>query len=60
LALARAVNEYLEPIRRKRAEFAARPDYLRDVLDDGARRAREVAKRTCDRAYEAARLTRAR
>ncbi len=60
LALAAAVNEYLEPIREKRAAFERRPDYLRDVLDDGARRAREVAKRTCDRAYDAVRLTRER
>ena len=58
LALARAVNRYLEPLREKRAKLAERPGYLRDVLDDGARRAREVAKRTCDEAYEAVRLIR--
>jgi len=58
LALARAVNDYLEPLREKRARFAQRPEYLRGVLDDGARRAREVAQRTCREAYEAVRLIR--
>jgi tryptophanyl-tRNA synthetase len=58
LALARAVNGYLEPLRERRAKFAERPEYLRDVLDDGARRAREVAQRTSHEAYEAVRLIR--
>ncbi|HUU57477.1 MAG TPA: tryptophan--tRNA ligase, partial [bacterium] len=56
LALARAVNAHLEPIREVRTELARRPDYLRDVLVDGARRAREVAGRTCDEAYRAANI----
>jgi tryptophanyl-tRNA synthetase len=55
-ALARAVNDYLEPFREARAELARRPDYLRDVLADGARRARDVARRTCDEAYRAANI----
>jgi tryptophanyl-tRNA synthetase len=56
LALAHAVNAYLEPIREARLKFARRPDYLRDVIRDGARRAREVAARTCAEAYRAANI----
>jgi tryptophanyl-tRNA synthetase len=56
LALARAVNAHLEPIREVRAELARRPDYLKDVLSEGARRAREVAGRTCEEAYRAANI----
>lgn len=36
----------LEPIRQRRAELAAQPDYLADVLETGNRRAREVAAET--------------
>ncbi|MGD8718913.1 MAG: tryptophan--tRNA ligase [Candidatus Zixiibacteriota bacterium] len=56
VALAAAINEYLAPLREKRGDFEARPDYLRDVLEEGARKAREVARRTCDEAYAAAHL----
>jgi tryptophanyl-tRNA synthetase len=58
LALAKALNVYLDPIRRKREALGERPDYLNDIFDEGARRAREVAERTRDEAYEAARLLR--
>lgn len=34
----------LEPFRLRRAELAARPDYIREVLNDGANRARAIAR----------------
>jgi len=40
--LAGVMNDVLEPIRTRRAEFAAQPDYVWDVLREGNRRAREV------------------
>jgi len=43
-----ALNAYLVPIRTRRAELAAQPDYLRSVLERGNRRAREVGERTLD------------
>ncbi len=44
--LAELMIEYFEPYRRKRADLAQKPDYVRDVLADGARRARAVASKT--------------
>ncbi|PIE20963.1 MAG: tryptophan--tRNA ligase [Arachnia propionica] len=41
-----AVNERFAPIRQRRAELAANPDYLREVLQRGNQRANEVADAT--------------
>lgn len=54
--LAAAINARLDPIRERRAAALARPDYLRDVLVEGSRRAREVAARTMDRVRTAVKL----
>jgi tryptophanyl-tRNA synthetase len=43
---ARNLNQALEPFRIKRAEIAARPDVVNDVLNDGAKRARRIAQQT--------------
>jgi len=44
--LAEGVNASFQPFRERRAALAARPDYIREVLDDGARRARVIASET--------------
>jgi tryptophanyl-tRNA synthetase len=44
-----AMWEYFAPLRARREEILARPDYLEDVLRDGAARAREIAQGTMDR-----------
>ncbi len=44
------INRTLEPFRQKRAELAARPEYIREVLEDGAKRARVIARQTLDEA----------
>ncbi len=54
--LATNLNKHLEPFRAKRAEFASRPDYVRDVLDDGGRRARAIAEKTIKEVREAIQL----
>ena len=44
--LARNLAAYFDPFRERRAEFARDTDYVWDVLGDGARRARAIAKET--------------
>jgi tryptophanyl-tRNA synthetase len=45
-ALAAAINLDLAPLRARRAELAARPEYIREVMQDGARRAQVIARQT--------------
>ena len=44
--LAKNMNQALAPIRAKRIELAARPGYVKEVLEDGAKRARVIAQAT--------------
>lgn len=44
--LAREISESLAPFRERRRQLAADPDYVRDVLHDGAQRARPIAQAT--------------
>lgn len=44
--LARRINEYLAPLRERRAKFAENPAYIREALEEGACRARVIAKQT--------------
>ena len=55
--LAAAINALLDPIRERRAAALARPDFLRDLLVDGSRRARAIATETMDRVRAAVKLT---
>jgi tryptophanyl-tRNA synthetase len=48
-----AMWEYYAPMRARREEILARPGYLDDVLEDGARRARTVAEATMERVSRA-------
>ncbi len=54
--LARALNATLDPIRERRAAALARPSTLRDILDDGSRKARGVAQETMERVRSAVKL----
>ena len=54
--LAKALNAHLEPIRARRADVLARPDYVRDILHEGSKQARRIACETMDRARAAVRL----
>jgi tryptophanyl-tRNA synthetase len=44
--LAKNMNENLASLRARRAEFAARPEFIKEVLADGAARARVIARET--------------
>ncbi len=46
MLLAEVINTALKPIREKRAELAANPKYIAEVLADGAERARVIARET--------------
>lgn len=46
--VAEAVNDYLAPIRARRAELEADPGYIEEVLREGNRRANEIADATLD------------
>lgn len=48
-----SVNEYLAPIRERRAELAAKPDYIAEVLHEGNRRANAIAEETLAEVREA-------
>jgi tryptophanyl-tRNA synthetase len=54
--LAAAVNAQLDPIRARRQAALARPGYLRDVLIEGSKRARDMAEATMTRVRSAVRL----
>jgi tryptophanyl-tRNA synthetase len=45
-ALARALNDFLDPIRERRAHFETQPDMVRDIVMDGTRQARKVGEET--------------
>jgi tryptophanyl-tRNA synthetase len=40
------INDALRPIRQRRAEFAAKPEFIDQVLTNGAERARAIARET--------------
>jgi tryptophanyl-tRNA synthetase len=46
--LAECINEYLGPLRERRTALAANPQYIKEVLADGASRARVMARDTLD------------
>jgi tryptophanyl-tRNA synthetase len=56
LRFAANLNKNLEPFRAKRAELAAKPSYIHDVLEDGAKRARAIAEQTMVEVREAIQL----
>ncbi len=55
--LAAALNAFLEPMRRRRAELAREPDLVRDVLHQGNARMRAMARDTMERVRAAMGLT---
>jgi tryptophanyl-tRNA synthetase len=53
IAMADNLIKWIEPIRMRREEFAAHPDKVLSIIDEGSLRAREVAKKTMARVREA-------
>jgi tryptophanyl-tRNA synthetase len=54
--LAANLNKSLEPFRTRRAELDAKPAYVKEVLADGAKRARTIAEQTMIEVREAIQL----
>jgi tryptophanyl-tRNA synthetase len=51
-AVADAAEQYFAAFRERRAELAAQPEHVREVLANGASRARAIARRVLDRAQQ--------
>ena len=56
LMFAKNLNKHLEPFRAKRTELESQEGYVKDVLNDGAKRAGEIAKQTMVEVREAMEL----
>jgi tryptophanyl-tRNA synthetase len=50
--VSKEIIKALEPFRQRRSELAANPDYIKDVLQDGAKRAKLIARATLDEAKQ--------
>lgn len=50
------LNKHLEPFRAKRNELASQESYVKDVLNDGGKRARVIAQQTMSEVREAMQL----
>jgi tryptophanyl-tRNA synthetase len=50
------LNRDLEPFRARRAELESNPDYVQNVLDEGAKRARVIAEKTISEVRDALQL----
>lgn len=55
-SLTESLNEYLQPLRARRAEFAKNPDLVTDILQNGAYQASNRAGKTLGHALEAMRI----
>jgi len=51
-----AMNEFLAPIREKRAAFEAQPDFVWDVLQDGTKRGLQRAENVMERVRDAMKI----
>jgi tryptophanyl-tRNA synthetase len=56
LRFANNLNKHLEPFRAKRNEVASQESYIKDVLNDGGKRARAIAQETMREVREAIQL----
>lgn len=51
--LVRVLNEFLSPIRKKRAEYEKQQDFVEEILDEGSQKARKEAQATLTQVKEA-------
>ena len=54
--LATALHAFLEPLRERRARFAARPEHVDEIIVEGSRHARQEAHETLERARDAMKM----
>ncbi len=57
VALAEALNDFLDPVRERRAHFQKNMPFVEDVLMQGVRRGRAIAKETMQRVRDAMRIS---
>jgi tryptophanyl-tRNA synthetase len=50
--LARALNEFLDPMRERRAHYESQPGLVEDILVEGIRQVRGIAQETMEMVYE--------
>ena len=50
--LAGSINAFLEPMRERRRELAERPDFVKEVLAEGGKQARAIARQTLAEVYD--------
>ncbi len=50
--LATSVNAFLEPMRERRRELAERPEFVKEALAEGGKKARAIAQQTIAEVYE--------
>lgn len=55
--LARALNNFLDPVRERRAQFEQNPGIVEEILHEGNKKTREIAKVTMERVREEMGLT---
>ena len=46
------INSYLEPLRERRRDYESRPSFVDEVLEDGANKARAIARQTIEEVYQ--------
>jgi tryptophanyl-tRNA synthetase len=51
--LVRAINQFLEPMHERRAQYESQPGLVEDILIQGIRRMRGIGQETMDQVYEA-------
>jgi tryptophanyl-tRNA synthetase len=54
--LAKALNAQLDPMRARRADVLARPSSIREILEEGSKKARAIAHETMERVRDAVKL----
>jgi tryptophanyl-tRNA synthetase len=50
--LAASINAYLAPLRERREQLRQDPDYVQQILEEGAAKARTIARRTIEEVYQ--------
>ena len=50
--LAGSINAFLEPMRERRRELEERPDFVKEVLAEGGKQARAIARQTLSEVYD--------
>jgi tryptophanyl-tRNA synthetase len=54
--LYRAIDNFLEPIRARRAQYASRPERIREILIEGTRKGRALAQQTIEEVRDAMKI----